>query len=362
MAASPGPRMTTHDHMVDGLRRLVEAESFSSDAASLARCAEVIDELCRELLGSPVERRDDSLLWRRPGERPVLVLCHYDTVWPTGTLQHFPFMVEDGVARGPGAFDMKAGIVQALFALRETEGPVTLLLTGDEEAGSPRSRPLIEEEAGAARAALVPEPAAPGGAVKIARKGVAHWRVDVEGRAAHAGLEPQAGVNAAVEVAHQIQAVHDLARPDVGTSMTVTLLGGGTAENVVPESAWLEVDGRMWTLDEARRLEREMAALRPALPGARLTVVGGLNRGPLERSACEALYRRLLALGYDLPTAEVGGGSDGNFTGAMGVPTLDGLGAVGGGAHAREEHVLIDEMPRRAEMLARLIEDLITHG
>lgn len=350
------------DEMLPVLRGLVEAESPSDDPEALARCAGLVDELCRRFLGGPAERHDDHLIWRRSGERPVLLLGHYDTVWPTGTLREFPFSVEDGVARGPGVFDMKAGIVQALFALRDSATPAVLLLTADEELGSPSSQRLIEEEARRARAALVLEPSGPGGAVKIARKGVAHWRVEVAGRAAHAGLEPERGVNAAAELAHQVGAIHALARPDEGTSVTVTRLEAGTAPNVVPESAWCSVDARMWTAAEAERLEREMAALEPSLPGARLEVRGGLNRLPLERSAGEDLYRRLRDLGYDLPAAEVGGGSDGNFTAALGVPTLDGLGAVGDGAHARHEHVVLEELPRRAEMLSRLLDDLSRDG
>lgn len=344
--------------MLEALRRLVEAESFSNDPEGLARCAAVLDDLAQDLLGSGLERDGDILLWRRPGQRPVLALGHYDTVWPTGTLDGFPFTLEDGVARGPGAFDMKAGIVQALYAIAASETPVTLLLTADEELGSLRSRAAIEAEAADARAALVFEPAAEGGAIKIARKGVAHWRVDVKGRASHAGLEPEKGINAAVELAHQVEAVGRLADAEAETTVTVTLLSAGTADNVVPESGWLEVDARMWTLEEADRLDRAMTDLQSVLPGAVVGVTGGLNRGPLERASSEPLYQRLRALGYDVAAAAVGGGSDGSYTAAIGVPTLDGLGAVGGGAHARDEHVLVDEMPGRAEMVARLIDDL----
>jgi glutamate carboxypeptidase len=348
--------------MVEALRRLVEAESFSTDAKGLERCASVVDELCLEILGSGTERLGEGhRRWRRQGDRPVLLLCHYDTVWPPGTLQGWPFTVEDGVARGPGAFDMKAGIVQALHAAAAVDGPVTILFTGDEELGSRTSRALIEEEARAARAVLVLEPAA-GESVKVARKGVGGWRVVVEGRAAHAGLDPGRGVNAIAEIARQVEGILALARPDVGTTVVVGTIGGGTASNVVPESAWCTVDARMWTEDEAERIGEAMAALQPTLPGARITVRGGLNRGPLPREASEPLYRRLLALGYEVGAAEVGGGSDGNFTAALGVPTLDGLGPVGGGAHARDEHVLVDEMPRRAEMVARLVADLLADG
>jgi glutamate carboxypeptidase len=350
------------DDMVDQLRRLVEAESFSGDAEGVAACAEVIDGLCRDLLGSAPDPAGPHRVWRRPGDRPVLVLCHFDTVWPPGTLIDFPFTVRDGVARGPGAFDMKAGIVQCLHALgRVADGPVTVLFTGDEEIGSPTSRPLIEDEAHGARAVLVLEPAA-GPNVKVARKGIGQWRIDVHGRAAHAGLAPESGVNAAVELAEQIRRLEELARPEDGTTVTVTMLGGGSAGNVVPERAWCTVDARMWSEEEAVRLAGALAALRPVLPEARLEVAGGLNRGPLEREVAEGLYQRLRALGYAVGAAAVGGASDGNLTAALGVPTLDGLGPVGGGAHAREEHVLVDEMPRRAEMVARLIADLLGDG
>ena len=348
--------------MTEALRRLCETESFSTDREGIERCGDLIDELCREMLGSETERVGAHRVWRRPGDRPVLLLCHFDTVWPRGTLAEFPFTVDDGVARGPGVFDMKGGVVQCLWALREVpEGPVTVLFTGDEEIGSPTSRPLIEEEARSARAVLVLEPAA-GTKLKLARKGTGTWRVDVEGRASHAGLAPEKGINAALELADQIQRIDAMGRADVGTSVTVTMLGGGTANNVVPEAAWCAVDVRMWTAEEAERVDGELRALEAIRDGARVSISGGVNRLPMERKTSEELYARVLDLGYDYGAAVVGGASDGNFTSALGVPTLDGLGSVGGGAHAREEHVLIEEMPRRAEMVARLLESLLTDG
>ena len=347
--------------MVEALRRLVEAESFSSDPEAVARCAGVIDELCRDLLGAGTERRGAHLVWRRPGDRPVLLLCHFDTVWPTGTLAEFPFTLEDGVARGPGAFDMKAGIVQGLYALRQTDAAAAALFTSDEEIGSTTSRPLIEEVARRSRAVLVLEPSA-AGKVKIARKGVGQWRVEVRGRAAHAGLAPEKGANAVLELAHQVLAISGLADSEAGTTVSVTTAEGGTAGNVIPERAACSVDVRMWTAEEAERVRGALTSLRPVLRGTSISVDGELNRGPMERSASEDLYRRLGSLGYDLGTAEVGGASDGNFTAALGIPTLDGLGPAGGGAHAREEHVLVAEMPRRAEMVARLIENLAADG
>src|SRR5919108_6288923 len=348
--------------MVEALRLLVEAESFSSDPEGVERCAGVIDELCRDVLGTGTSPAGPHRVWRRDGDRPVLLLCHFDTVWPPGTLGAFPFEVDDGMARGPGTFDMKAGIVQCVEALRQIpDGPVTVLFTADEEIGSPTSRPLIEDEARGARAVLVLEPAA-ATAVKVARKGTGTYRVHVTGRAAHAGLAPDEGINAAVELARQVEAIGALADPGAGTTVTVTKLGGGSAANVVPESAWCTVDVRMWTDEEVERVETALRGLRPSLDGAGIAVTGGLNRGPLEREASEGLYRRLVALGYDVGAADVGGASDGNLTAALGVPTLDGLGAVGAGAHARGEHVLIEEMAPRAEMVARLVADLLSDG
>ena len=348
--------------MVEALRLLVEAESFSSDPEGIARCGEVIDGLCREILGSGTESLGAHRAWRRPGERPVLLLCHFDTVWPTGTLRDFPFSLDDGVARGPGAFDMKAGIVQALHALRQAgDGPVTVLFTGDEEIGSPSSRSLIEEEARSARAVLVMEPAEEG-RVKVARKGVGQWTVEVRGRAAHAGLEPEKGANAIVELAHQVLAISALGDPAKGTTVSVTTAQGGTAANVIPERAACEVDVRMWDADEADRVRKALESFEPSLEDTSVTVTGEVNRGPLERKAAEGLYARVVALGFDVGAAEVGGASDGNFTAALGVPTLDGLGPVGGGAHARDEHVIVEEMPRRAHLVARLVGDLLADG
>ena len=348
--------------MTEVLRRLVEAESFSTDREGVERCGDLIDELCRDMLGSGTETIGAHRVWRREGERPVLLLCHFDTVWPTGTLADFPFTVEDGVARGPGVFDMKGGIVQSLWAVRgASEGPITILFTGDEEIGSLSSRPLIEEEALRSRAVLVMEPAE-GTALKLARKGTGTFKVQVHGRASHAGLAPEKGINSALELADQMHSIDSIGRPEEGTTVTVTMLGGGTANNVVPESAWCAVDLRMWSAEEAERVEGELNSLQPIREGARITISGGVNRMPMERKTTEELYGRVVELGYDFGAAEVGGASDGNFTAALGVPTLDGLGSVGGGAHARDEHVLIEEMPRRAEMVARLLDSLLADG
>ncbi|MGH2710711.1 MAG: M20 family metallopeptidase [Actinomycetota bacterium] len=348
--------------MTEVLRRLVEAESFSTDREGVELCGNIIDELCRDMLGSGTETIGSNRIWRRQGERPVLLLCHYDTVWPRGTLAEFPFTVDDGVARGPGVFDMKGGIVQCLWAVREvTDGPITILFTGDEEIGSPASRSLIEEEALNSRAVLVLEPAE-GTSLKLARKGTGTFRVDIRGRASHAGLAPEQGINSALELADQIRVIDGMGRPDEGTTVTVTMLGGGSANNVVPESAWCAVDLRMWSAEEAERIDRGLHALEPIREGATISISGGVNRMPMERKTTEELYRRVVELGYDFGAAEVGGASDGNFTAALGVPTLDGLGSVGGGAHARDEHVLVEEMPRRAEMVARLLESLLADG
>ncbi|HEX8929577.1 MAG TPA: M20/M25/M40 family metallo-hydrolase, partial [Actinomycetota bacterium] len=238
--------------MVAALRALVEAESPSADPAALRACADRIAELGGGLLGAEPERLAVGglvhLRWRFGGPTRVLVLCHYDTVWPLGTLAGWPFGIADGVATGPGAFDMKAGLVQGLFALAglDRRDGVTLLVTADEEVGSETSRALIESEAAGASAALVLEPSAgPGGALKVARKGTSRYEVEVAGRAAHAGLEPEKGVNAGLELAHQLLALEVLADVAAGTTLTPTLLSGGTTTNTVPAQAKVAIDVRV---------------------------------------------------------------------------------------------------------------------
>ena len=357
--------------MLDDIEELVRCESPSSVLDAVAASADVVAQAGLRLLGVAPERvvlgRRAHLRWRLGGGPPkVLLLAHHDTVWPLGTLADHPFSVRDGVLRGPGCFDMKAGIVLALHAaaqLADASG-VTLLITGDEELGSPTSRELIESEADGCRAALVLEASADGGALKTQRKGVSMYRVRAVGRAAHAGLEPERGVNATIELAHQALAVHDLADADRGTTVTPTLLSAGQTTNTVPAAGEFAVDVRMWDEEEQSRIDAAMRTLRPVMPGAEVLVTGGPNRPPLAASASAGLFARAsdVAAGLGLPPltrAAVGGASDGNFTAGMGTPTLDGLGAVGGGAHAPGEHVFIDALPGRAALLSALIDDLL---
>lgn len=351
--------------MAEQLRQLVLCESPSQDPAALHRCAELLAGWGDTAIGRPVQRVNGGgsphLLWRAP--RPgVLLVGHFDTVWPIGTLDSLPFTIVDGMARGPGVFDMKAGIVQLLTAveLLADRSGVGVLLTSDEETGSATSRELIEQEARWAGAVLVCEPSADGGAVKIARKGIAEYRITVTGRAAHAGLEPERGVNAAIELAHQILAVAALASPDDGTSVTPTVVAAGTTTNTVPESAVLRVDARSWDRRELERVDRAIRQLTPRLSEATISVEGQVNRYPLEPAATSALLEiaRAAAGDIELPLPEPvrsGGASDGNLTGAIGVPTLDGLGAVGGHPHARSEWVDVTAMPDQAALLAAVI-------
>ena len=299
----------------------------------------------------------------------VLVLAHHDTVWPLGSLGTHPFSVADGILRGPGCFDMKAGLVLALHALAVLGVPdgVTLLVTGDEEIGSPSSRALIEAEAAGCVAALVLEASADGGALKTARKGVSLYQVRAVGRAAHAGLEPERGVNATVELAHQVLAVAGLGDAALGTTVTPTALSSGTVANTVPAAGAFSVDVRMWDTAEQARVHAAMSSLLPAVPDAALEISGGPNRPPLAASSSAALFALASSIATELglaplESAPVGGASDGNFTAGVGTPTLDGLGAVGGGAHADHEHVLVDALPGRAALLAALIDTLLTAG
>lgn len=353
------------DALIADLRTLVECESPSADPAALARSADLVARLGTERLGVAPERLGIHLRWRLGGPTRVLVLAHHDTVWPLGSLLTHPFGVTDGVLRGPGSFDMKTGLAMALHALGSLEDRtgVTLLVTGDEELGSPSSQTLIEDEARGAAAALVLEASADGGALKLERKGTSIYRVLVKGRAAHAGLEPEKGVNASVELAHQVLAVAALGDPALGTTVTPTAATSGTTRNTVPAEAAVAVDVRARTVAEQQRVDTALRALTPVVPGAVLEIEGGINRPPLEAALSADLFARAsrLAAAAGLPAltgVAVGGASDGNFTAGVGTPTLDGLGAVGGGAHADDEHVLVDRIADRTALLRALLHDL----
>ena len=349
------------DAMLDDLRTLVEIESPSLDLAALQTSAEALAAMIERLLGRAAMLIDSPVgphvHWSGGGDPKVLLLGHHDTVFPIGVLAQRPFTVADGHATGPGVFDMLAGIVQALHGLATLDdvSGVELLFSADEEVGSGSSRAMIEERALACGAVLVLEPSADGGALKTGRKGCGTFEVVVRGRASHAGLEPDKGVNALVEVAHQVLAINELGRPGVGTTVTPTVANAGTADNVVPAFGRIKVDVRVESADEKGRVEAAMAALRPVDPDSTIEVSGAIDRPPMPESASTTLMPLAEAVAPGIEGYAVGGGSDGNFTAAIGVPTLDGLGAVGGGAHADHEFVVVDTMPDRARLIAGLV-------
>lgn len=358
------------DDMVAALDELVSTESTSGRPDLLAKSADVVAAMVQHMLGTAptlvAGAAGPHVHWSGGGSPRVLLVGHHDTVFPEGTVADRPFRVAEGRATGPGTFDMKAGIVQALFALAELGAPdgVEILLTADEETGSASSRDLIVERARTAGAVLVLEPSADGGALKVGRKGVGTFTVTIAGRASHAGLEPEKGVNALVELALQVPRIAALSMPDRGTTVTPTMAVSGTAENVVPARATITVDVRVTSDGERRRVEDSMAALVAELPGASLSVSGSVSRPPMHESAAADLYelarRTAPSVGVgDLAGVSVGGGSDGNFTAAAGVPTLDGLGAVGGGAHADHEWVDVASMGERAALVAALVAQLV---
>jgi glutamate carboxypeptidase len=376
LAGLPAAMRARLPQLLADIETLVRCESPSADRSAVAASADVVATVGARVLGFAPERvvlaGSTHLRWRLgPGPARVLLLGHHDTVWPAGSLATHPFAVSGDVLRGPGCFDMKSGVVMAMHAIAElaagpgvTEG-VTILITGDEEIGSPSSRGLIEAEAAGCAAALVLEGSADGGALKTERKGVSLYRVGARGRAAHAGLEPERGVNATIELAHQVLAVSALGDAELGTTVTPTLLTAGRTTNTVPDLGEFAVDVRTRDAAEQDRVDAAMHALRPRTPGARLEITGGPNRPPLAAAASAALFDRAVALAVRLglpvlTRAAVGGGSDGNFTAGVGTPTLDGLGAVGGGAHADHEHVLISELPGRAALVAALVATLLT--
>ena len=362
--------------MVRTLREFVEIESPSLEKAAADRCCKALAAVWRKC-GAHVERiaqkhRGDHVrvTWWPQKSRPVgqlLILGHYDTVYSTGALAKMPFRISSGKAYGPGAFDMKAGIVQALFALQaiqQTKTPVrkrlVFLWTSDEEIGSESSRRLLEAEARRSDAVFVLEPSfGPRGLIKTARKGVGEAEIVVHGRSSHAGLAPQEGVNSIHELALQIERIqkwNDLRR---GTTINVCQIEGGTRTNVIPERARGVFDLRALHISAMRRIERRLHALKPILRGARLELRGGFNRPPLEHKMSASLFARAKSLaaqmGLRLDECAVGGGSDGNLAAALGVPTLDGLGAVGDGAHSAHEHIFVSTMPARAALIAALL-------
>ena len=363
--------------MLGTLRNLVELESPSHDKAAVDRLGEFVAAEFKRVGGQvivhPEARAGDHLQVEFPaqvgGGPPVLLLGHMDTVWEVGTLRTMPFAVREGRVWGPGVFDMKAGIAQMIFALaalREVRGSlkrrVTVLLNTDEEVGSESSRRLTEGLARRSAAVLVCEPAhGLEGAVKTSRKGVGQYVLRVTGKEAHAGLDFEKGASAIAELARQITHLEKFTDLKRGVTVNVGVIRGGTRTNVIAGEAVAEVDVRIQRPGDARMLERKFRSLKPFDRRCRLEVSGGIERPPMQRSAAVARLYGLAknvarSLGMDLREAAVGGGSDGNFTAALGIPTLDGLGGVGEGAHAKHESVLIAELPRRAALLAGLIE------
>jgi len=362
--------------LIELIQTLVRAESPSDDKVAVDACGAAVAAHIRTLggrlklhrqraFGDVIEARFGPR--RRPGGGilPILLLGHIDTVWPTGTLQSMRCRVSDGRLLGPGTLDMKAGVAMALTAIEMLiEGnlldrEVVLLLNSEEEVGSPISRPVTERLAKDCSAVYVLEPAQ-GVAYKTARKGTGNWRIEIKGVAAHAGVDFEKGASALRELARVVETVSNWTDLKRGLTVSVGLAGGGSKTNVIPAEAWAEVDVRIARRADGPRIERRFAALRPMDKRCLLSVTGGINRPPMERTrGTVALYRRAQALaaelGFALEEAATGGASDGNFTSALGVPTLDGMGAVGEGAHARHESILLEHLAPRTALLAGML-------
>jgi glutamate carboxypeptidase len=364
------------DEIVSTIRELVEIESPSDSKAAVDGIAEAVANKLSQLGGKvrvyPAKEFGNHLqvdLRGKSAAKPVLLLGHYDTVYPLGTLATMPCRVVGDKLTGPGVLDMKSGIalmLHALAALQAWHGelprPVTVFLVSDEEVGSDSSRAITEALARRASAVLVLEPSyGRQGAVKTARKGVGEYFVKVTGKASHAGLDFEKGVNAIRELARQIEKISGFTELKKGLTVNVGIVSGGSRTNVVPAEASAQVDVRIARMKDAAGIDKKMRSLRPFNRKCKIEISGGINRPPMERTAgVAALYAQAAAiareLGWKLGEAAVGGGSDGNFTAGLGIPTLDGLGGVGAGAHATHEHILISELPWRAALLSGLIE------
>lgn len=356
------------DPMLADIEALVRCESPSEDLTACRRVLDLANEIATRVLGKSAaikEVESRPVFWWGALKPEILILAHLDTVWPIGSYQPL-WEVKGDVVRGPGVFDMKAGFIQALYALNEipeASSRVTLLATTDEEIGSFTSRRLIMELSAQASAVLVLESSLDG-KVKTGRKGTAMYKISVHGLAAHAGLEPEKGVNATVEIANIILKLATLENLEHGTTVVPTLLSSGNSANTIPDLAVLEIDARSFTESEFVRIDSAIKSLTATLPNARIEVSGGVNRPPLQPAATAALYRRAEKVAQEigmppLGSAQVGGASDGNFAAAAGAQVLDGLGAVGGGAHAPSEWLSLKSIESRSAFLHALIKDLL---
>lgn len=363
------------DQMYDSLKEIVEHESPSHEKELLDKLAKWISTQFEQLTGGETriiqnERYGNHVVGEiGTGDQQLLILAHFDTVWEKGTLEKIPFSIKDGIARGPGVFDMKAGLIQALYALHalkelgtQLNKKIVCLFDGDEEIGNPSTQQFIEDEAKKSEAVFVLEPAmSTEGSLKTARKGVGMFTIKVTGVPTHAGIDPEKGISAIEELANVIKYFHSLTDFEKGTTLNVGTIRGGTTSNVVAEEAFAELDLRAKTKEEFDRIIPLIKGIKPKLEGTKVVIEGGINRLPLERTKeVEEMFNvaKELAekyLGFELTEKETGGGSDGNLTAPF-APTLDGLGAVGDGAHANHEYVVLEEMPKRAALLAMLLQ------
>ena len=351
--------------MLQALEALVRCESPSEDLSACRKVIALANEIATKELGKAAEIMEVNgrpVFWWGDKNPKVVLLAHLDTVWPIGSFDPI-WQIDGDVLRGPGTFDMKVGFIQALFALKDVAGSVALIATTDEEIGSQTSRELIKEVSKNASAVLVLE-ASLDGKVKTGRKGTAMYVVKAVGLASHAGLDPEKGINATVEIAAQILKLKSLENSEHGTTVVPTLLKGGTTSNTVPSEATIEIDARSFSQSDLERVDRAIKSLTAETPGAKIEVTGGLNRPVLEPAACKELYeiaeRVASNIGMTpLGSAQVGGASDGNFAAAAGARVLDGLGAVGGGAHAANEWASIKAISERSAFLNAFIKELL---
>jgi len=351
--------------MLQDLESLVRCESPSEDLSACKKVVQLANEIATRELGTAAEILEvygRPVFWWGDKNPKVVLLCHLDTVWPIGSFNPI-WQIDGDVLRGPGTFDMKVGFIQALYALKDIQGSVALIATTDEEIGSHSSKELIMQVSKTADAVLVLE-ASLDGKVKTGRKGTAMYVVKAVGLASHAGLEPEKGINATVEIAAQILKLKELENSEFGTTVVPTMLKGGTTANTVPAEATLEIDARSFSQSDLERVDRAIQSLTAITPGAQIEITGGLNRPVLEPTSCKELYeiaeKVAKSIGMaPLGSAEVGGASDGNFAAAAGARVLDGLGAIGGGAHAVNEWASIKAIEERKNFLNAFIKELL---